>query len=98
MSGSFSPRLSDAQRILPPLRAHLIASATRYPLPAGLNVTVSGEVEGLMTTWSLAFPVAPSESVTITDAVYTPPLMEVNVRVCPVPDAYGLPFCVRLHW
>lgn len=38
MSGSFSPRLSDAQRFLPLLRAHLIASTTRYPLPAGLKI------------------------------------------------------------
>ena len=57
------------------------------PAPAGLKITVLFGVDGPTTTWALACPVAPSWSVTITVAVNTPPLIETNERVWPVPDA-----------
>ena len=36
MSIAFCPRLSEARHLLPLLRSHLIATASRYPLPIGL--------------------------------------------------------------
>ena len=36
MSRSFCPRLSEARHLLPLLRSHLIAAASRYPISAGL--------------------------------------------------------------
>ncbi len=36
MSTTFYPRLSEARHLLPLLRSHLIATASRYPLPVGL--------------------------------------------------------------
>ena len=45
MSRSFSPRLSEAQHLLPLLRSHLIAAAPRYPLPVGLAIDLLPIVE-----------------------------------------------------
>jgi hypothetical protein len=45
MSRSFCPRLSEAQHLLPLLRSHLIAAASRYPLPVGLTIDLLPIVE-----------------------------------------------------
>jgi hypothetical protein len=45
MSRSFCPRLSEARHLLPLLRSHLIAAATRYPLAAGLALDLLPIVE-----------------------------------------------------
>src|SRR5439155_26646352 len=41
----FFPRLSEALHLLPLLRSHLIAAASRYPLPAGLALELVPIVE-----------------------------------------------------
>jgi len=45
MPRSFCPRLSEAQHLLPLLRSHFIAAASRYPLPAGLALDLLPIVE-----------------------------------------------------
>jgi hypothetical protein len=45
MSRSFCPRLSEARHLLPLLRSHLIAAASRYPLPTGLALDLLPIVE-----------------------------------------------------
>lgn len=45
MPRTFCPRLSEAQHLLPFLRSHLIAAASRYPLPAGLALDLLPIVE-----------------------------------------------------
>ena len=45
MSGSFCPRLSEAQHLLPLLRSHLVAAASGYPLPTGLALDLLPIVE-----------------------------------------------------
>lgn len=42
---SFCPRLSEASHLLPLLRSHLIAAASRYPLPVGLTIDLLPIVE-----------------------------------------------------
>ena len=45
MSRSFCPRLSEARHLLPLLRSHLIAAASRTPLAAGLALDLLPIVE-----------------------------------------------------
>jgi hypothetical protein len=45
MAESYCPRLSEARDLLPQLRAHLIAAASRCPLPAGLVLELLPIVE-----------------------------------------------------
>src|SRR6266567_2153368 len=45
MPRSFCPRLSEAQYLLPLLRSHLVAAASRYPLPTGLALDLLPIVE-----------------------------------------------------
>jgi hypothetical protein len=45
MSISYSPRLSEARHLLPLLRSHLIAAASRYPLSSGLSLDLLPIVE-----------------------------------------------------
>ena len=45
MSRPFCPRISEAKHLLPELRSHLIAAASRYPLPTGLQVEMVPIVE-----------------------------------------------------
>lgn len=45
MSRSFCPRLSEARHFLPLLRSHLIAAASRYPLPNGLALELLPIIE-----------------------------------------------------
>jgi hypothetical protein len=45
MSRSFCPRLSEARHLLPPLRSHLVAAASRTPLAAGLALDLLPLVE-----------------------------------------------------
>jgi hypothetical protein len=42
---TFCPRLSEARHLLPLLRSHLAAAATRYPLPSGLALNLLPIVE-----------------------------------------------------
>ncbi len=45
ISRSYCPRLSEARRLLPLLRSHLIAAAARYALPTGLAIDLLPIVE-----------------------------------------------------
>ena len=45
MSTSFCPRLSEARHLLPLVRSHIIAVASRYPLPTGLALDLLPIVE-----------------------------------------------------
>ena len=44
-TADFYPRLSEARHLLPLLRSHLVAAASRYPLPAGLMLELLPIVE-----------------------------------------------------
>jgi hypothetical protein len=44
-TADFYPRLSEARHLLPLLRSHLVATASRYPLPAGLMLELLPIVE-----------------------------------------------------
>ena len=45
MSTTFCPRLSEARHLLPLLRSHLIAAASRYPLATGMALDLLPIVE-----------------------------------------------------
>ena len=45
MSSAFCPRLSEAMHLLPLVRSHLVATASRYPLPTGMGLDLLPIVE-----------------------------------------------------